>query len=61
MSEPEEIRIEVPRPGTEEQLKKAIDAKLQVISTELRERGDQGVVVTIRTNHQDPGPQTQSR
>ncbi|MGA3316856.1 MAG: hypothetical protein ABSC64_10515 [Candidatus Korobacteraceae bacterium] len=50
MSDRQEIKIEVPKLVTEEQLKKAIEAKLQMISTELRERGDQGVVVTIRAN-----------
>jgi hypothetical protein len=50
MSDREEIKIEVPKSVTEKQLKKAIEAKLRVISTELRERGDQGVVVTIRAN-----------
>jgi len=50
MSDRREIEIEVPKPGTEEQLKKAIEAKLQLISTELRERGDQGVVVTLKKN-----------
>jgi hypothetical protein len=53
MSDRQEIEIDVPKPGTEEQLKKAIEAKLQVISIELRERGEQGVVVTIRKDRSD--------
>jgi hypothetical protein len=50
MSDRKEIEIEVPKPGTEKQLKKVIEAKLKLISTELRERGDQGVVVTLKAN-----------
>lgn len=50
MSDREEIEIKVPKPGTEKQLKKVIEAKLKLISTELRERGDQGVVVTLKAN-----------
>jgi len=50
MSDRGEIEIEVPKPGTEKQLQKVIKAKLKLISTELQERPDQGVVVTIKAN-----------
>jgi predicted metal-dependent hydrolase len=49
MSDRGEIEIEVPKPWTEEQLKKVIEAKLKLISTELRKR-EEPVVVTLRKN-----------
>jgi hypothetical protein len=41
----DEIKVEVPSPGTEDQIRKAIEAKLDLISTELRRTGRQQVVV----------------
>jgi len=49
MSDRGEITIDVPKPGTEKQLKKVIEEKLKMISTMLVERGDQ-VVVTLKKN-----------
>jgi predicted metal-dependent hydrolase len=49
MADQGEIEIRVPKPGTEEQLKEVIEAKLKLISTELRKR-EEPVVVTLKKN-----------